>query len=159
MRPRVGVLRWHSNSSCSLLIFLSLVPVRFFCFLFDSSRTARHLLVRALPSSSILIHCIPSVTWGTRVEVGFLVEVKFFCRSSFSRWGMVMVQSSSNHPSSTRSSISSLCFSSFLGREGGRDVITSYHHCRVRGLLPVILIFLIRFQYGRIFSGGIFFFS
>jgi len=50
MRTRVGVLSWHSNSSCSLLIFLSLVPVRFFCFLFESSRTARHVLVRALPN-------------------------------------------------------------------------------------------------------------
>jgi len=56
---------------------------------------------------------------------------------------MVLVHSSSNHPSSTRSRISSLYFSSFLGRVGGRDVITSYHHCRVRGLLPAILIFLI----------------
>ena len=52
----------------------------FFCFLFDSSCTARHLLVRALPNSSILIHCIPSVTWDTRVEVGFLVGLKFFKR-------------------------------------------------------------------------------
>jgi len=143
MRPCVGVLSWHSNSSCSLLIFLSLVPVRFFCLLFDSSRTARHLLVRALPNSSILIHCNSSVVWDTRVEVGFLVKVKFFCKSSFSRWGMVLVQSSFNHPSSTQSSISSLCFSAFFGRGDGRDVITSYHHCRIRGLLPVILIFLI----------------
>jgi len=55
---------------------------------------------------------------------------------------MVLVQSPSIHPSSTRSSIISLLFSSFVGRGGGRDVITSYHHCRVRGLLPVILIFL-----------------
>jgi len=143
MRPRVGVLSWHSNSSCSLLEFLSLVPMRFSCFLFDSSRTARHLLVRALLSSSIRIHCIPSVAWDTRVQVEFLVEVKFFCKSSLIKWGMVLVHSSSNHPSSTRSSISSLYFSSFLGRGGGRDVITSYHHCRVEGLLPAILIFLI----------------
>jgi len=35
----------------------------------------------------------------------------------------------------------SLCFSSFFGRGGGRNVITSYH--RVWGLLPAILIFLI----------------
>jgi len=122
MRLRVGVLSWHSNLSCSLLVFLSLISVGFFCLLFDNSRTARHLLVRALPNSSILIHCIPSVTWDTRVEVGFLVEVKFFCKRSFIRWGMVLVHSSSNHPSSTRSSISSLYFSSFLGRGGGRDV-------------------------------------
>jgi len=72
--------------------------VRFFCFLFDSSRTARHLLVRALPNSSILIHCIPSVTWDTRVEVGFLVGLKFFYKRSFIRWNMVLVHSSSNHP-------------------------------------------------------------
>ena len=32
MRPRVGVLSWHSNSSCSLLVFLSLVPSRFSVF-------------------------------------------------------------------------------------------------------------------------------
>ena len=36
-----------------------------------------------------------------------------------------------------------LHFSLFFGRGGGCDVITSYHHCRVRGLLPAILIFLI----------------
>jgi len=46
-------------------------------------------------------------------------------------------------PSSTRSSISSLHFSSFFDRGGGRDVITSYHHCRVRRLLPAIFILLI----------------
>jgi len=78
MRPRVGISSWHSNSSCSLLIFLSLAPSRFFCFLFDSSRTSQHLFVRALPNSSIRIHCIPSVAWGARVEVECLVEVKFF---------------------------------------------------------------------------------
>ena len=138
MRPRVGVLSWHPNSSCSLLVVLSLVPMRFFYFLSDSSRTARHVFVRAF----IRIHCIPSVAWDTRVEVEFLVEVKFLCKSSLIKWGMVLVQSSSNHPSSTRSSISSLYFSSFLGRGGGRDVM-SYHHCRVRGLLPAVLIFLI----------------
>ena len=101
----------------------------FFCFLFDSSRTARHLFARALPNSSIRIHCIPSVAWDTRVEVEFLVKVKFFCKSSLIKWGMVVVHSSSSHPSSTRSSISSLHFSSFFGRGGGRHVITSYHHC------------------------------
>jgi len=143
MRPRVGVLSWHSNSSCSLLVFLSLIPTRFSCFLFDSSRTARHLFVRALPNSSIRIHCIPSVAWDTRVEVEFLAGLKFFCKSSLINWGIVVVHSSSSHPSSTRSSISSLHFSSFFGRGGGRDVITSYHHCRVRGLLPAILIFMI----------------
>jgi len=79
MRLRVGVLNWHSNSSCSLLIFLSLVPTKFFCFLFGSSRTARHLLVRALPNSSIRIHCIPSAVWDTRIGFEFLVKVKFFC--------------------------------------------------------------------------------
>ena len=105
MQPRVGVLSWHSNSSCSLWMFLSLVPVRFFCFLCDSSRTARHLLVRALPNSSILIHCTPSVAFDTRVDAGFLVEVNFICRRSLSRRGMVLVQSSSIHPSSTQSSI------------------------------------------------------
>ena len=56
---------------------------------------------------------------------------------------MVLVQSPSIHPSFTRSSIISLLFSSFFGRGGSCDVITSYHHCRVRGLLPVMLIFLI----------------
>jgi len=70
-------------------MFQSLVPVRSSCFLFDSSRTARRLLFRALPNSSILNYCIPSVAWDTRVEVGFLVKVKFFCKSSFSRWGIV----------------------------------------------------------------------
>ena len=142
MRLRVGVLSWHSNSSCSLCVFLSLVPMRFSCFLCDSSRTARHLLVRALPNSSILIHCTPSLICDTRVDVGLLAEINFSCRRSLSRRGVVLVQSPSIHPSSTRSSIISLLFSSFVGRGGGRDVITSYHHCRVRGLLPVTLIFL-----------------
>jgi len=32
MRPRVGVLSWHSNSSCSLLVVLSLVPTNFCVF-------------------------------------------------------------------------------------------------------------------------------
>jgi len=78
-----------------------------------------------------------------RVAVGFLIEIKHFCNILFIAWGMVLAHSSSSHPSSTRSSISSLCFSSFFGRGGGRDVITSYHPCRIWGLLPAILIFLI----------------
>jgi len=82
-----------------------------FQFLFGNSRTARHLLVRTLPNSSIRIHCIPSVAWDTRVEVEFFVEVKFFCKSSLIKWSIVLVHSSSNHPSSTRSSISSLYLS------------------------------------------------
>jgi len=57
MRPRVGVLSWHLNSSCSLLVFLSLVPTNLFCFLFDISRTARHLFVRALPNSPLYSFC------------------------------------------------------------------------------------------------------
>ena len=89
------------------------------------------------------IHCTSSAACGARVEVKFLVKVKFFCKSSLIIWGMVVVQSSSCHPSSTRSSISSLHFSMFFGKGGGRDVITSYHHCRVKGLFPAILIFLI----------------
>ena len=53
IRLRVGILRWHSNSSCSLLVFLSLVP---FCVLRLFSlnfRKARHVFVRAFPSSSM----------------------------------------------------------------------------------------------------------
>ena len=102
MRPRVGVLSWHSNSSCSLLVVLSLVPNKFFRFLFGSSRTARQLFVRALPNSSIRIHCTPFTVCGTRVEVKFLVRVKFSCKSVPINLGMVVVQSSSCHPSSTR---------------------------------------------------------
>ena len=55
IRPRVGVLSWHSNSSCSLLVVLSLVPIKFFCFLFGSSLTARHLFVRVLPFVPIVL--------------------------------------------------------------------------------------------------------
>jgi len=55
---------------------------------------------------------------------------------------MVFAQFSYSRPSSTRSSVSSLCFSSFFGRGGGRNVITSYHHCLIWGLLLAILIFL-----------------
>ena len=55
-------------------------------------------------------------------------------------WGMVFAQSSSSHPSSMRSSISSLFFSSFFGKGGDpSNVITSFHHCRIWGLLPAIL--------------------
>ena len=115
MRLRVGVLSWHSNSSCSLLVVLSLVPTKFFYFLFGSSRTARHLFVRALPNSSLRIHCTPSTACGARVEVKFLVRVKFFCKSSLIIRGMVVVQFSSCHLSSTRSSISSLHFFKFFG--------------------------------------------
>ena len=65
---------------------------------------------------------------------------------------MVLAHSSPSHHSSTRSSISSLCFSSFFGRGGGRDVITSYHHCRIWGLLPAILIFLISNFNGKLWN-------
>ena len=123
MRPCVGVLSWHSTSSCSLVVFLFLVSSCFFCFLFGSSRTARHLFVRALPTSSIQIHCIPYVAWDVQVTVGFLIEVEYFCNISFFAWGMVIAQSASCHPSSTRSSISSLCFPSCFGRGGGRNDI------------------------------------
>ena len=50
-----------ATSSASLFVFLSLVSSCFFCFLFGSSLTARHLFVRALPNSSIRTHYIPSV--------------------------------------------------------------------------------------------------
>jgi len=48
---------------------------------------------------------------------------------------MVVAQSSSCHPSSTRSNVSFLCFPSCFGRGGGRNIITSYHHCRIWGLV------------------------
>ena len=51
--------------------------MRFFCLLCDSSRTPRHLLVRALPSSSILIHWTPSLAHDTRFNVGVLAEINF----------------------------------------------------------------------------------
>jgi len=127
IRPCVGVLSWHSNSSCSLLVFLSLVSSCFFCFLFGSSHTARHLFVRA----SIRIHCIPSVAWDVWVTVGFLIEFEYFCNISLITWGMVFAQSSSSHPSSMWSSISSLCFSSFFGKGGGSLVMSSHRSTTV----------------------------
>ena len=57
--------------------------------------------------------------------------------------GMVVAQSSSCHPSSTRSSMLSLIVSEFFGKGGGLDVITSYHHLRVKGLFPDIMIYLL----------------
>jgi len=87
------------------------------------------------------LHSFCSVGHASRGQVSGEGEV--FFKSSLFIWGMLVVHSSSSHPSSTRSSISSLHSSLFFGRGGGHDVITSYHHCRVRGLLPAILIFLI----------------
>jgi len=49
-------------------------------FLMFSIRTAQHLFVRGLPSSSMRIHCIPSVAWLIRVAGGVLA-VSRFCRS------------------------------------------------------------------------------
>ena len=110
MRLRVGVLSWHSNSIFSLLVCLSIVPFRL-CFLrlFSFSiRTARHLFVRALPSSSMHIHCIPSVVWLIRVAGGVLA-VSTFCRNiSLRICGMLIAHSSPCQPSSVRSSISAL---------------------------------------------------
>jgi len=118
IRPRVRVMIWHSNSRCSLLVFLSLVPSCFLCFWFGSSRTAWHLFVRALPNSSIRIHCILFVAWEVRVTVGFLIEVEFFCNISFITWVMFFAQSSSSHPSSTRSTH----FSPFVSSRDARVV-------------------------------------
>ena len=56
---------------------------------------------------------------------------------------MVVTQSSSCHPSSTRSSMLSLNISEFFGRGGGLDVITSYHHFRIKELFPDNVIFLL----------------
>ena len=78
-----------------------------------------------------------------RVEDRFLVKVRLSCRSVPISLGMVVAQSSSCHPSSTRSSMFSLDFSEFFGKGGGLDVITSYHHWRVKGLFPDIVIFLL----------------
>ena len=125
MRLRVGVLSWHSNSIFSLLVCLSIVPFRL-CFLrlFSFSiRTARHLFVRALPSSSIRIHCIPSVSWDVRVAGGVLVVSRFRCNISLATCGMLIAHSFLCQPSSMRSSISSLYFSSFF--EGEVVVLTS----------------------------------
>jgi len=120
-----------------------LVPISFFCFLYGSSLTARHLFVRALPSSSIRTHCTPFSACDTRAEGRFLVEVRLSCRSVRISLGMVVSQSSSCHPSSTRSSMFSLIVSEFFGKGGGLDVITSYHHFRVRKLFPDNEIFLL----------------
>jgi len=120
MQLRVGVLSWHSNSqaSCSLLVCLSSVPlsvVRLFSF---SIRTARHLFVRVLLSSSMRIHCIPSVAWLIRVAGGVLA-VSRFCRNiSLTICGMLIAHSPPRQPPSMRSSISSLYFSSFPVRGG-----------------------------------------
>jgi len=105
IRLRVGVLSWHSISSCSLLVFLSIVPfcdLRLFSFRF---RTARHQFVRALPNSSIRIHCIPCASWFVRVAGGVFV-VSEFCRNiSFTVCDMLIVHSSPCQPCSMWSSI------------------------------------------------------
>jgi len=108
IRMRVGVLSWHSNSSCSLLVCLSIVALyvlRLFSF---SIRTAWHLFVRALPNSSMRIHCIPSAAWFIRVA-GEVLAVNKFCRSiSLTICSILIARSSLCQPSSMRSSISSL---------------------------------------------------
>jgi len=115
----------------ALWVDIGIRAVRYSCFCLWSLPVfsvfylaARHLFVRALPNSSIRIHCIPSIAWDLRVTVGFLIEVEYFCNISFIAWGMVIAQSSSCHPFCTRSSISSLYFSSCFGRGGGRKVVT-----------------------------------
>jgi len=77
-----GLVWALSNSRCSLLVFLSLVPSCFLCFLFGSSRTAWHLFVRALPNSSIRIHCILFAKCES--QLGFLLKLSSsakFCLS------------------------------------------------------------------------------
>ena len=68
---------------------------------------------------------------------------RFLCSISLTICGMMIAHSSPCQPSSMRSSISSLYFSSFFGRGGGRVDITSYHHCWIWGLFLEILIILI----------------
>jgi len=137
MRLCMNVLSWHSNSNCLLLICLSLVPFCVFRLLSFSIRTARHLFVRGLPSSSNHIRCIPSVAWLIRVAGGVLA-VSRFCRNiSLTICGRLIAHSSPCQPSSMRSSISSLYFSSFFGKGGGRIDITSYHHSRLPDLRVV----------------------
>jgi len=118
MRLRMDVLSWHSNSSCSLLVCLSIVPLCVLRLLSCTIRTARHLFVRVLPSSSMRIHCIPSVAWLIRVA-GVVLPVSRFCRKiSLIMCGMLIAHSSPCQPSSRRSSISSLYFSSFFNKGG-----------------------------------------
>ena len=125
MRQRVGVLSWHSNSSCLLLVSLSIVHLCVFRLFSSSIRTARYLFMRALPSSSMRVHCIPSVAWFIRIAGGVLA-VSRFCRNiSLTICGMLIAHFSPCQPSSMRSSISSLLFSSFFDKGGGRIDITS----------------------------------
>ena len=118
-------------------------PHQFLIFFIWQFSHSRHLFVRALPSSSIRTHCTPFAACDTRAEGRFLVEVRLSCRSVQISLGMVVTQSSSCHPSSTRSSMLSLNISEFFGRGGGLDVITSYHHFRVKELFPDNVIFLL----------------
>ena len=53
---------------------------------FVGSLTARHLFVRALPSSSIRTHCTPSTACDTLVGDRFLVKVRLSSRSAPLVW-------------------------------------------------------------------------
>jgi len=137
----VGVLSWHSNSSCSLLMLLSLFLICVFCLFTLSFHTARHLFVKAFPSSSMQIHWMPSAARSVCVAWGVLVSNRFRSRSSLTICSKLVAHFSACHPSSIRSRISSLYFSSRFAKGEGLSVITSYHHCWMCVLFPKILVF------------------
>jgi len=115
---------------------LSLVPPCVLRLISFSFRTARHLFVRALLNSSKRIHCIPSASWDVQVAGGVFFVGRIWWNISLAICGMLIAHSSPCQPFSMRSSISSLHFSSFFGRRGGRVDITSYHQCWIWGLFP-----------------------
>jgi len=131
IRLLVGVLSWHSNSSCSLLACLSIVPLCDLSLFSFSFYTARHLFGKALPNSSIRIHCIPSASWFVRVDGGGFVVSRFCCNILLTICDMLVAHSSPCQPSFMRSSISSLYFPSFFGKGGFRIDISSDHHSRI----------------------------
>ena len=116
--PRVGVLSWHSNSSCSLLVVLFLVPTKFFCFCLAVLVQLGIYLSGLCP----ILPCVPIVFLLQRVA-----------RDSRSGWSFSVKVHLSFGAWSLSSPLLATLPLMFFGKGGGRDVITSYHHCWVKG--------------------------
>ena len=127
----------HINEICNVYICLFNIKGHMLSFIKHMYVTQFYCCVYMSFKKNSCVYM--SYTKNLCVHMSFNIKRHIYT-SVISWW---LPHSSSSHPSSTRSSISFLYFSSFFGRGGGRDVITSYHHCRVRGMFPAILIFLI----------------
>jgi hypothetical protein len=135
IRLRAGVLSWHSNSRCPLLMLLSLVPICVFRLFRFSFCTARHLFVRALFFWSLFFSSL--VAWGV------LVSNRFRSRSSLTICSILVAHFSACHPSCIRSRIYSSYFWSRFAKGRGLSVITSWNNSRMYVLFPKIVFFVV----------------